>query len=145
MIRIRGLDHVVIRAKNPEPMIEFYCHVLGCTVERKSSPEFGLVQLRAGTALIDIVSVDGELGRRGGAAPGADGRNMDHFCVRLEEFDETAIRTHLSRFGVQGSNLENRYGAEGDGPSIYIQDPEGNTVELKGPPRHVESDTETPT
>jgi len=133
MIRIRGLDHVVLRTKNMEEMIGFYCDVLGCTVERKLSSEFGLVQLRAGNSLIDIVSVEGKIGRLGGAAPGREGRNMDHFCVRLEGFDEAAIRAHLSRFGVHGSELEIRYGAEGSGPSIYVQDPEGNTVELKGP------------
>jgi catechol 2,3-dioxygenase-like lactoylglutathione lyase family enzyme len=134
MIRIRGLDHVVLRAQNMEQMIAFYCDVLGCTVERESAPEFGLVQLRAGNSLIDIVSVDGAIGRAGGSAPGKQGRNMDHFCVRLEGFDEEAIRTHLARFGVRGSDLEIRYGAEGNGPSIYVQDPEGNTVELKGAP-----------
>ncbi|MDA9982783.1 VOC family protein [Gammaproteobacteria bacterium] len=134
MIQIKGLDHVVIRAQDAEVMTEFYCDVLGCVVERRSSPEFGLVQLRAGDSLIDIVSVDGEIGRMGGAAPGKDGRNMDHFCVRLEYFKEEVIREQLERFGVIGSKLETRYGAEGNGPSIYIQDPEGNTVELKGPP-----------
>jgi len=134
MIRIRGLDHVVLRAANADKMVAFYCDVLGCTVERQLSPEFGLVQLRAGESLIDIVSIDGTIGRRGGAPPGKEGRNMEHFCVRLEQFEEDAIRAHLSRFGVRGSDLETRYGAEGNGPSIYIQDPEGNTVELKGPP-----------
>lgn len=134
MIRLKGLDHVVIRAKDAEAMAAFYCDVLGCTVERKSSPEFGLVQLRAGDSLIDIVAVDSELGRMGGVAPGKEGRNMDHFCVRLEGFDEKVIREHLAGFDVVGSKLESRYGAEGSGPSIYIQDPEGNTVELKGPP-----------
>ena len=134
MIQIKGLDHVVIRAQDAEVMTEFYCDVLGCVVERRSSPELGLVQLRAGDSLIDIVSVDGEIGRMGGAAPGKDGRNMDHFCVRLESFKEEVIREQLERFGVIGSKLETRYGAEGNGPSIYIQDPEGTTVELKGPP-----------
>lgn len=134
MIRIKGLDHVVIRATNLEAMVGFYCNVLGCTVERELSPEIGLVQLRAGNALIDIVSVEGQIGRQGGSAPGKEGRNMDHFCVSLEEFDEQAIRAHLFRFGVDGGDLETRYGAKGNGPSIYVQDPEGNTVELKGPP-----------
>ena len=134
MIRIKGLDHVVLRARDPEAMKKFYCDVLGCTVERSLPPELGLEQLRAGTALIDIVSVDGAIGRMGGAAPGKEGRNMDHFCVRLEIFEEAAIREVLERFGVEAGKLETRYGAEGQGPSIYIQDPEGNTVELKGPP-----------
>ena len=132
MINIQKLDHVVIRAKDPERVVEFYCSVLGCTIERKSPPELGLVQLRAGDALIDIVAVDSEIGRLGGAAPGKEGRNMDHFCVLLENFKEDAIREHLKKHGVEGSQLETRYGAEGMGPSIYIQDPEGNTVELKG-------------
>ncbi len=133
MIKIKQLDHVVLRAQDPERIVEFYCLVLGCTVERRSSPDIGIVQLRAGDALIDVLAVDSELGRTSGAAPGKDGRNMDHFCVRLETFNEEAIREHLARYGVEGSKLETRYGAEGNGPSIYIQDPEGNTVELKGP------------
>ena len=134
MIRIKKLDHIVIRAKDSERMVEFYCRVLGCTVERRTSPDIGIVQLRAGDALIDIVAVDSEIGRMGGEAPGREGHNMDHFCVRLESFKEETIREHLAQYGVIGSNLETRYGAEGHGPSIYIQDPEGNTVELKGPP-----------
>ena len=133
MIKIKQLDHVVLRAQDSERIVEFYCLVLGCTVERRSSPDIGIVQLRAGDALIDVLAVDSELGRMGGAAPGKDGRNMDHFCVRLEIFNEEAIREHLANYGVEGSKLETRYGAEGNGPSIYIQDPEGNTVELKGP------------
>ena len=132
MIRIKKLDHVVIRAKDAEKLVEFYCNVLGCTVEGRSSPEVGLVQLRAGDALIDIAAVDSEIGRMGGAAPGKEGRNMDHFCVRLENFEEGAIREHLAKHSITGSKLEKRYGAEGNGPSIYIQDLEGNTVELKG-------------
>ena len=134
MIQIKGLDHVVIRARDAEAMIGFYCNVLGCVVERRSSTEFGLVQLRAGDSLIDIVAVDSEIGRMGGAAPGKEGRNMDHFCVRVEPFKEESIREHLAQYGVVGSKFETRYGAEGAGPSIYIQDPEGNTIELKGPP-----------
>ncbi len=134
VIRIKGLDHIVIRARDAEAMTKFYCDVLGCVVERQSSPEFGLVQLRAGDSLIDILRFDSEIGRMGCAAPGKEGRNMDHFCFRLEPFKEETIREHLAQHGVVGSKLETRYGAEGNGPSIYIQDPEGNTVELKGSP-----------
>lgn len=134
MIQIKALDHVVIRAVDVEAMLRFYCDVLGCPVERELPPEFGLIQLRAGTALIDIVPVDSALGRAGGAAPGAEGRNMDHFCLRLENFDEAEIRAHLEKFGIEAGPVETRYGAEGNGPSLYLQDPDGNTVELKGPP-----------
>lgn len=134
MIQIKALDHIVLRAVNAEAMIRFYCDVLGCTVERTLPKELGLIQLRAGSALIDIVPVEGGLGRAGGAPPGEEGRNMDHFCVSLENFDEAQIRVHLEKFGVEAGPVATRYGAEGNGPSLYLQDPDGNTVELKGPP-----------
>ena len=133
-IRIKGLDHIVLRVRNLDVMTRFYCDVLGCRVERELSPEVGLLQLRAGNALIDLVPVDSELGRAGGAPPGREGLNLDHFCVQLDTFDEAAIRNHLQQLDVACGETENRYGAEGFGPSIYLQDPEGNRVELKGPP-----------
>lgn len=132
MIHIRELDHVVLRVRSLEPMIDFYCRALGCTVER--TLDIGLVQLRAGRSLIDLVPADSELGRRGGAPPGAQGHNLDHFCVRVDPFDEAAIRAHLAACGVPAGDTATRYGAEGSGSSIYLTDPEGNTVELKGPP-----------
>jgi catechol 2,3-dioxygenase-like lactoylglutathione lyase family enzyme len=95
--------------------------------------DIGLIQLRAGRSLIDIVPVDSELGRKGGRAPAEQGRNLDHFCVRVDPFDETAIRDQLKTRGIDAGPTERRYGAEGTGPSIYITDPDGNTVELKGP------------
>ena len=133
MIPIREIDHVVLRVADLPAMLAFYCDVLGCTVERRVDA-LGLVQLRAGRCLIDLVPVDSALGRAGGAAPGSGGRNMDHFCVRVEPFDEAAIRRHLADHGVEAGPTESRYGAEGAGPSIYISDPENNVVELKGPP-----------
>ena len=132
MIRIRELDHLVLRVLDLERMIHFYCEVLGCTVERRQEA-IGLVQLRAGRSLLDLVPVDGKLGLTGGAAPGAEGRNLDHFCFRVEPFDGVAIRGWLEAHGVSAGPVEPRYGAEGAGPSIYVTDPEGNVVELKGP------------
>ncbi|MCA1855055.1 VOC family protein [Massilia oculi] len=132
-IAVRGLDHIVLRVADLNAMIAFYGEVLGCPVERRLD-ELGLVQLRAGHSLIDLVPVDGTLGREGGAAPGVGGRNLDHLCLRIEPFDEAAIRRHLEAHGVDAGPLASRYGAEGDGPSIYLLDPERNTVELKGPP-----------
>ncbi|HSB24370.1 MAG TPA: VOC family protein [Burkholderiaceae bacterium] len=132
-IRIRDIDHLVLRVVDLPRMERFYCEVLGCSVEKRQDA-IGLVQLRAGRSLLDLVPVDGLLGRAGGAAPGREGRNLDHFCFRVEPFDEAAIRAQLQRFGVQAGPLESRYGAEGEGPSMYLSDPEGNTVELKGPP-----------
>lgn len=132
-IAVRGLDHIVLRVADLDAMLAFYGEVLGCDVERRLD-DIGLVQLRAGHSLIDLVPVDSKLGREGGAAPGVGGRNLDHLCLRVEPFDEAAIRRHLDVHGVAAGPVEPRYGAEGEGPSIYLLDPERNTVELKGPP-----------
>ena len=133
MIRIREIDHLVLRVVDLDEMLHFYCDVLGCTIERRQD-SIGLVQLRAGRSLVDLVPIGGELGRAGGAAPGIEGRNLDHFCFRVEPFDEAGIRSMLESHGVVSGPMESRYGAEGEGPSIYVTDPEGNVVELKGPP-----------
>jgi catechol 2,3-dioxygenase-like lactoylglutathione lyase family enzyme len=133
MIHIREIDHVVIRARDAERLVRFYRDVLGCPVEMQQA-DGGLVQLRAGRSMIDIVGVDGPLGRKGGVPPAREGRNMDHLCVRVEPFDVDAIRAHLAAHGVGIDDSGLRYGAEGEGFSLYIADPEGNVVELKGPP-----------
>jgi len=135
MIHIREIDHVVLRVVDLQRMLAFYCGALGCTIERKED-SVGLVQLRAGSSLIDLVPVSGLLGKAGGAAPGTEGRNLDHFCVRVEPFDEAAIRRHLRAHGVEAGELATRNGAEGEGPSIYVSDPEGTVIELKGPASH---------
>jgi glyoxylase I family protein len=131
MIHIRQIDHLVLRVLDVERMLQFYCGVLGCTVERRQD-EIGLVQLRAGRSIVDLVPVDGKLGRTGGAAPGREGRNLDHFCLRVEPFDGPAIRAELEGLGIEVGPVVSRYGAEGEGPSVYVADPEGNVVELKG-------------
>ena len=133
MINLRDIDHVVLRVVDLDRVAGFYIDVLGARWEKKQEA-VGLYQLRAGSALIDLVPVDGKLGRMGGAAPGSEGRNLDHLCLRVEPFDEAAIRAHLARHGVAAGETASRFGAEGEGPSIYISDPEGNVVELKGPP-----------
>jgi len=133
MINIREIDHLVLRVVDLDSMLRFYCDGLGCAVEKRQDA-IGLVQLRAGRSIIDLVPVDGELGRTGGAAPGKEARNLDHFCLRLEPFDEPEIRRHLRALGISVGPVVSRYGAEGTGPSIYLADPEGNVVELKGPP-----------
>lgn len=132
MIKLRDIDHIVLRVRDLDKMITFYTQVLGCTIEKRQEA-IGLIQLRAGASLVDLVPVDGKLGKMGGAAPGKEGRNVDHFCFRVDGFDEGGILTWLASHGVQAGPAESRYGAEGEGPSIYVNDPEGNTVELKGP------------
>ena len=133
MLNIRDIDHLVLRVRDVDTMVRFYGQVLGCPVHRIDE-KIRLVQLRAGRALIDLVPVDSELGRAGGAAPGPEGRNMDHFCLRVEPWDADAIRAHLLAHGVDPGPVAQRFGAQGRGPSMYVTDPEGNVVELKGPP-----------
>ena len=131
MIEIAAIDHIVLRTSKIKAMLDFYCNVLGCKVERETSTETGLTQLRAGNALIDLVTVESELGRMGGGAPTETENNVDHFCLQLKSISEADIKKHLSAFGIDGGSFKERYGAQGFGKSIYIQDPEGNTVELR--------------
>jgi glyoxylase I family protein len=124
-IQIKGLDHVVLRVADMGRALEFYCGALGCREERRVE-RLGLVQLRAGAAMIDLVPA-GEASRPGNG-------NMDHVAIRIERFDEAVLRAYLGARGIEVGEVAQRYGAEGMGPSMYIKDPDGNVVELKGPP-----------
>ena len=132
MLNLRAIDHIVLRVRDIDAMRRFYCDVLGASHVAWRA-HFGMSHLRAGGSMIDLITVDGPLGRQGGAAPGKEGRNLDHLCLRVEPFDQAAIVAHLRRHGVAVGDIRRRYGAEGNGISIYLTDPEGNTVELKGP------------
>ncbi|RXJ72776.1 VOC family virulence protein [Veronia nyctiphanis] len=131
MLKIARLDHIVLRTNDVSNMVRFYCEVLNCHVERTTDPEIGLTQIRAGSALIDLVDVNSSLGKSGGGAPSRSGNSLDHFCLLLEKIDNNALLEHLSDHHVKHSGFANRYGSEGFGPSLYIEDPDGNTVELK--------------
>lgn len=130
--QIAGIDHVVLRVADADRAMAFYTKLLGCTLERKVEA-LGLYQLRAGDALIDLVTIDGEIGRKGGAAPGVAGRNVDHVALRIAPFDAAGLLKRLDRHGVSHGEVAVRYGAGGFGPSIYLEDPDGNRIELKGP------------
>jgi len=131
MFEIAGIDHIVLRTTQISAMIHFYCDILGCSVERETSEELGLTQLRVGYSLIDLVVVDSELGALGGGAPTLTENNLDHFCLQLKPVSESDIKQHLLSHGVAVGDFSKRYGAQGFGPSLYVKDPEGNTVELK--------------
>jgi glyoxylase I family protein len=132
MLNIRAIDHVVIRVRDIDAMTRFYCDILGAEhVAHRAA--FGMTHLRVGASMIDLIAVDGPLGKSGGAPPGKEGRNMDHLCLRIEPFDQQAIVAHLERHGVAVGKIATRFGAEGNGVSIYLTDPEGNDLELKGP------------
>ncbi|HEX8192965.1 MAG TPA: VOC family protein [Allosphingosinicella sp.] len=132
MINVRGLDHVVLRVAELERSLRFYEDVLGARVERVQDA-IGLYQLRLGDCLVDLVPVQGKLGRMGGAAPGPAGRNVDHICFRVLPWDGDAVLAHLALHGIE-AEIVSRYGAQGEGPSVYLADPDGNGIELKGPP-----------
>lgn len=132
---VQRLDHVVLRVRDLDIAEAFYREVLGCEVVRRRD-DLGLRHLRAGASMIDLVSIDGKLGMRGGSAAGSEGRNVDHLCLRIEPFDEAAIVRHLGVHGFAPDGpASSNFGAEGDGLSLYLEDPDGNTIELKGPSR----------
>jgi glyoxylase I family protein len=130
-INVALIDHVVLRVNDLDKMVKFYCDVLGCKLERGPG-EFRLAQLRAGQSLIDLVDAAGPIGRKGGDARDHSAPNMDHMCLRIDPWDNEAIEAHLRNHDVDAGPIGTRYGAAGMGPSLYLRDPEGNTVELKG-------------
>ena len=129
-MRPAGIDHVVLRVRSLDQMVAFYTNVLGCSVERRQNA-VGLVQLRAGAQLIDLIDVEGQLGRAGGAGPGPEGRNMDHLCLLIADFDVDRISEELRLAGVEPGATGNRFGAGGEAVSLYLTDPEGNGLELR--------------
>lgn len=130
---VQRIDHIVLRVRDLHRSVGFYREVLGCRVVRERA-DLGLIHLRAGASMIDLISVDGRLGSRGGAAPGIEARNVDHLCLRIDPFDEQALVAHLARHGLAPAGpAETNFGAEGEGLSLYFTDPDGNVIELKGP------------
>ena len=135
MIKPLAIDHIVLRTERYRELIDFYCDIIGCTLERETSTKIGLTQLRAGNALIDIVDVAGELGKAGGAAPDPTGNNLDHFCLQIEAFDETELITYLQSHNIDCGEFQQRYGAQGMGRSLYLSDIDGNTIEIRAQSR----------
>ena len=131
-IRISKLDHVVVRVADIEKSIHFYRDILGCP-EKRRKEDAGLYQYQAGASMIDLVPLDSPGGRRSGYGPPDQGRNLEHFALTVEEFDEDALRAYLADNGITPTKSGRRFGAQGYGPSIYFEDPDGNVVELKGP------------
>jgi glyoxylase I family protein len=120
--KVERIDHVVLRVRDLAGMVKFYEQALGFCEERRIDT-LGLVQMRAGASLLDLIANDAQVTTR----------NMDHLCFRVEPFDRDAIVMRLAPFGIPVGEMVERYGAEGTGPSVYFRDPEGNEIELKGP------------
>jgi catechol-2,3-dioxygenase len=131
MLEVLAIDHIVLRTTKLKEMLDFYTKVLSCTIERETPVETGLTQLRAGSALIDLVVVNSRLGAIGGGAPTQSERNVDHFCLQIKSVPEQDIITYLKESGIEVGDFESRFGAQGEGNSLYIKDPEGNEVELR--------------
>jgi len=129
-MQVIGIDHVVIRVNDLQRMTDFYERVLGCPVEHRQDA-LGLIHLRAGSSLIDLVDVGGPLGRAHGAI-NPDGPNMDHLCLRIASFDADRVRSELQAQGVEIGETSLRYGASGEATSLYLRDPEGNGLEIRG-------------
>lgn len=129
-MQVVGIDHVVLRVTDLERMVDFYTRVLGCPVDHRQDA-LGLVHLRAGSSLIDLVDISGPLGGTHGA-PHPDGRNMDHICLRVAAFDPDQIARELQAQGIEPGEIGLRYGSTGQATSLYLRDPEGNGLELRG-------------
>ena len=122
-VRVTGLDHVVLTAAAPEALADFYATLLNARLERTVG-DF-LWQLRVGDSLLDVLRVpEDDSGLQGV-------RNMDHFCLRVADFDGDRLRSQLEARGLTVEPAANIYGAQGFGPSVYFYDPLGNRVELK--------------
>jgi len=132
---VQHIDHIVFRVVDLPRSIAFYSAVLGCEVARRRD-DLGLIHLRVGASMVDLIAIDGKLGCRGGVGAGHEGRNVDHLCLRIDPFIEESIVLHLKQHGIapHGPAASN-FGAEGEGLSLYFDDPDGNTIELKGPSR----------
>jgi catechol 2,3-dioxygenase-like lactoylglutathione lyase family enzyme len=117
-----GLDHVVLRVRDQAASQRFYVDVLGCTVAHVNE-RLSLIHLRFGDQLIDLLPA---------SAPAPEGVGMDHFCLSIECDDLAKVADELTRRGVAiDSDVVERFGAYGRGPSLYIRDPDGYRVELK--------------
>jgi catechol 2,3-dioxygenase-like lactoylglutathione lyase family enzyme len=125
---IEHLDHVVLRTSDLEGMIAFY-ERLGAKVVRRME-QLEMAQLRFGSSMLDLVASKHPVG----ADAEAEGRNLDHFAVRVSPFDEGAILAFCAEHAIEAQAMSRLLGADGFGPAVYLRDPEGNRVELKGPP-----------
>lgn len=126
-LKVAEIDHVVIRCRDQDRAYDFYTRILGLSEERRIA-QIGLIQLRAGRSMIDLV-------------PAKDprvetGLNVDHVCIGIEARDMNEVAAYLRSASIEVmGEPAMRYGARGAGPSIYVRDPEGNVIELKQMPR----------
>lgn len=131
---LAGLDHVVLLVDDMPRALAFYGGVLGCQ-PGYSYPALGMEQLWCGAALIVLWDIT-HPGAAGAVPPAGGGRNVDHICIATGPFDPQALRAHLAAHGVAIEREARHGGARGVGHSVYLRDPFGNLLELKGPADH---------
>lgn len=118
------LDHVVLRVRDQAASQRFYTGILGLTLDHVNEP-IRLIQLRAGRHLIDLLPLaPGE--------PAAPTARMDHICLSIRCDDLAAVAAFLKEAGIDvEGDVVARRGAFGEGPSLYVRDPDGYRIELK--------------
>ena len=121
MLRVVGLDHVVLNVADVERSLAFYCGELGLAPER-------VEEWRRGEIFFPSVRVDAHTIIDLLATP-RTGENADHLCLVVEPVDLEAVKASGRFEVVDGPDI--RFGARGNGTSLYVKDPDGNTVELR--------------
>lgn len=121
-VRVVGLDHIVLVTPDVERSLEFYMEVLGLTGERVDEWRSGRVPFPSvrvdDTTLIDLMH-----GER-------TGENLAHFCLVIESTDLAALAAD-ARLADATTPSDGMFGARGYASSVYLRDPDGNTVELR--------------
>jgi catechol 2,3-dioxygenase-like lactoylglutathione lyase family enzyme len=121
ILRVTGLDHIVLVCSDVERTLTWYCDLLGLEPVRvdewrRGDVPFPSLRVDAGT-IIDLLGGDA-----------TDGR-LDHFCLVVDPTDLDALAASGEFTVVDGPSR--RFGARGDGTSLYVRDPEGTVVELR--------------
>lgn len=120
-IRVSGLDHIVLTVADAHRSLAWYGGLLGLEPLRVSEWEAGEVFFPSvrvdATTIIDLIEVP------------RTGVNMDHVCLVIDPVDLAALAADPDLDVVEGP--VRRWGAQGEATSLYIRDPDGNTVELR--------------
>jgi catechol 2,3-dioxygenase-like lactoylglutathione lyase family enzyme len=116
-----GLDHLLLHVRGMDEAERFYCEILGCRVKHRME-RYAMTELSAGIVLVDTADANGRWALEGTAA----GRNLDHFAILTDGWDDAQIRVWLTDNNIP---IEEERTDE-DEVSIYVRDPSGNRVEL---------------
>jgi glyoxylase I family protein len=119
--KLLGLDHLLLHVRGMAEAERFYCGVIGCSVEHRL-PKYAMLELSAGVTLVDTKDPSGSWALEGAAA----GRNVDHFAILTDGFEEEPMGEWLAANKVPIEEVRD----EGEEFSFYVRDPSGNLVEL---------------